>query len=462
MNGNNIPIMDKGQTVDLSKNAKQIQMYNLIMAEVEAMLSGKPEIASGFRVFFFGGAIRGGKTYLKLAVLVMLAKMFPRSRWHVIRESGTSLTSTTIPSMEKILRFSNVKWKRGAGDRYVEFPNGSRIFFWSEGYNQDKELNRFKGLETNGILFEQLEELQYETFQKGLERTGSWYVEPMPPAFVFATFNPTWGWLKEKVYDKAMMQELPDGWVYVNALPDDNPFVTEDQWKSWDMLDEEFRNMFIKGIWDIKLEGIFFHAFSRGEMVKQMEIPDDADIFLSFDFNVDPMTCTLWATDRITYAHAFKEYRIPNSDTYELCRQITEDFHYLLDYCYVTGDASGRNRMAGTKGAVNHYQIINTELALNMNQFMVPNANPEITDSRVFCNSLIQGIEFTVDPSCKYLIRDLQFTEIIRNNKGKVEIKKNGANKYAGCDNTEMTHLSDTARYFMHVAFHDWLQIPKS
>ena len=55
---------------------------------------------------------------------------------------------------------------------------------------QDPELKSFLGLETNGVFIEQGEEASPELWQKAIERAGSWYIDPMPPAFVFLTSNP--------------------------------------------------------------------------------------------------------------------------------------------------------------------------------------------------------------------------------------------------------------------------------
>lgn len=42
---------------------------------------------------------------------------------------------------------------------------------------------KFLGLETNGVLLEQTEELSLKLFEKALERTGSWYIPKMLKGF---------------------------------------------------------------------------------------------------------------------------------------------------------------------------------------------------------------------------------------------------------------------------------------
>lgn len=449
--------MSNPATVDLTKNEKQITFYNAVMRELS-------KDAEGLRNFFYGGAIRGGKTYLCLTILVILSRIYAGSRWYVIRESGVSLNATTIPSIKKILKYSQVKWSNKAGDRFVEFPNGSRIYFMAENYANDKELDRFKGLEANGFLLEQLEELQEATYFKCLERSGSWYdCDPMPPPFNFYTFNPTFTWVKKKIYDVYKKGELRKPFYFLEASPRDNPFVTAEQWKQWDLLDDISKAMFIEGMWEVPVDGVYFHEFRSAKHIRPTQFVKTMDLWLSFDFNVDPMTCVVAQTDEQSWVRFIKEYRIANSDTYEMCDRIISDFGELNPYYQITGDASGMNRSSATIGHINHYDIIKEKLGISLSQIKVLSANPGISESRSFCNSIMKSItEFSVDPAMEFTIMDLRFTETGVDTKGHMSIKKTGMNKYAGLDNSQMTHLGDAVRYLLHAILNDWIIMPRS
>ena len=57
-----------------------------------------------FNFILYGGAIRGGKSYWGLITLLMLCRVFPGSRWCVIRQDSERIRSTTIPTFSKILK----------------------------------------------------------------------------------------------------------------------------------------------------------------------------------------------------------------------------------------------------------------------------------------------------------------------------------------------------------------------
>ncbi len=459
--------------LDLTRNPKQIQIFNDVMMQCQhhaTIEEGKkngeyPEEyddPNSIQFWFYGGAIRGGKTFVTLGLLVILCRMYSGSRWHVIRKSMTDLYATSIPSLEKIIKGSSVKWSRSPNNYFCEFASGSRIYFISENYNQDKDGDKFKGLETNGIVFEQLEELQEKTYQIAISRIGSWYdTTPKCPAFAFATFNPTYNWVKKKIHDKFVKSPPKPPFYYLQALPDDNPFVTADQRRAWEQLDEQDYNRYIKGSWDVKIEGTFLSSF-KNHHIGNAGITQHSALWFSFDFNVDPMTCTVWQTDGATWAKCLMEYRIPDSDTYTLCKMIRDDWD-LTGEVYVTGDAAGSARNPAIRHQLNHYDVIREELGLRKSQFKVPKINPLISQSRMFCNAVLKSLpELIIDDTCKYLIEDCRFVQVHLNAEGNVAIKKTGMNKFANIDNRQLGHLLDTMRYFLHVALSDFVNVPKS
>ncbi|WP_323162251.1 hypothetical protein, partial [Pseudomonas fluorescens] len=90
----------------------------------------------------------------------------------LVRSTLQTLKLNTIPSFVKICPTNFVK-KYNQDTQTVTFQNYSQIIFLGENYADDKELNRFKGLEVNGFLLEEINELQQKTFYKCIERAGS-------------------------------------------------------------------------------------------------------------------------------------------------------------------------------------------------------------------------------------------------------------------------------------------------
>lgn len=431
-------------------NAKQDEFFDEVMMACSIdPKTKKPK--SKKRRFAYGGAIRGGKTSVCLVTLYILAKMYPQSRWHVIRDSFTVLEQTTIPSMEKFVPVSSKsvrKYNRSSSNFYVELTNGSRIFFVSESFYSDPDLTWMLGLETNGIFLEQAEGLQEVTWNKALERVGSWYIDPMPPGIILTTFNPTLMWPKQKFYEPSETGSLPADTIYINALPSDNPMVTEDQWSAWDTMDDISRARFIDGNWSaFAVNKPFVYAFSDVKNICGTAKPrKDLPLWLSFDFNRDPITCLVCqhADDR-SWDRVIREFRIANSDIYELCDQILAA--YPGYYFQVTGDASGFNGSAMVPENQNFYIIIKKKLGLSDTQMKVPSENPRIKNNRILVNSVVQRHRnHKVSKDCKFLLLDIKFVEV--DEKGEINKKKD----------KHKTHLLDCYRYYLNVVYPDWIK----
>lgn len=208
----------------------------------EAVFSGM------YKFLLFGGAIRGGKTFIALAIAFVLCKIFPGSRWAIVRKSYSALRRNTIPAFNK-LRPTNFVGPLNFSDWTATCTNGSKILFMAESIKEDPELNAFRGLEVNGFIPEEMNELQQVTFYKMVERAGSWVIPPerkivpevnergiktgrlvevlskprQPPSLIMGTCNPTQNWVKDLFYDPWVEGTLKAPYYYLPSLPRDNP-----------------------------------------------------------------------------------------------------------------------------------------------------------------------------------------------------------------------------------------------
>lgn len=442
--------MPKDVDVFQFKNQKQCEFHDTVMNAVARK--------NDYRYLFYGGAVRGGKTFVCLYIFMTLARTFPRSRWHIFRSSFPELEDTTIPSMEKLIgsEGKDFVWKKKSSNYHILFENGSKIFFKSENLSLDPDLNWMLGLETNGIFLEQMEGLSEKLFQRAIERAGSWYIPNMPPPLILGTFNPTNTWVKKKVYDRAIRNELPADWYYKEALPDDNPFVTADQWKNWNNLDEISYNQLIKGIWKFLTDAkLFAYSFNSDIHVINIETPEGKAFMtpkktiplkIIFDFNVDPITAIVAQNDGIVWGKVYAEYRLRVSDIFELTERIRNDWAGY--YIVVTGDASGRARSALTKGNRSYVDTIKTELKLSPRQIQFPSKNPSVHNTRILLNSLFKRHgKFWISSACQFLIDDLQ--TVLVDHLGDIDKQKD----------KKKTHLLDNLRYFAWNYFRRFVQI---
>lgn len=435
-------------TADLTRNPKQLRFFNTC---IEAAHGLNP-----FRFLFYGGSIRGGKTFACMVTLIILCKVFPGSKWYVLRKDFARIKETTLPTIEKILKGSrDWKWNKDASNYYVEhIPTGSRIFFAGEDFARDPKLMWMLGLECNGFVLEQIEELQEFTLNMCMSRAGSWILEKMPAPLIMATFNPSQTWVKTKIYDKWRDGTLDPDYYFEEALATDNPFNTQEQWDMWKRMPDAMISQFVDANWEFeKPPNVFAYAFNDKPAIlganglriggghhRSVHYNSDYPLYLSFDFNVEPITCLAAQHQWLEWVHVVKEYRLLPSDIWALTDHIISNVPEA--FFITTGDASGNNRSALMRDNKTYWQIIKDQLHLGPAQLKVPEANPFIRNTRVLCNSLLQKHpEYYVNTdACPHLTIDLNSVEY-KNKK-----LDEGPDKRKG-------HLLDGWRYY-HWTFH--------
>lgn len=402
----------------------------------------------GFRYFFYGGAIRGGKSYVVLFILHLLSLKYPGSKWAVIRDDLPNLKKTTIPSFLKMLgKFKNFHGKMTYGSPHIyKYNNGSEIQFIPESINQDPELDDFLGLECNGFFLEQIEGLSRKMFDMAKQRTGSLYLDNMPPGLIFSTFNPTKRWIKQEIYEKYIKGKLEKPYYYLPALPEDNPHVTEDQWNAWKEMDNRSYKQMIESDWSITeiTDNQFYYAFNKDKHVSKEKIPYQSNfpIWQYHDFNVNPIVALIVQVDPYKkWMRVLKEYVEANSSTYDVAERILKDYPTAIKY--VDGDRTGWGRKTSSKGLVSDYEIIRNVERLNWSQIKtLKTTNPEHQITRSIGNNAFEKLDILIDASCTTLINDIETAQA--NDDGK--LVKDG--------NTENgKHAIDCLRYAFNTHF---------
>jgi PBSX family phage terminase large subunit len=215
-------------------------------------------------------------------------------------------------------------------------------------------------------------------------------------------------------------------------------------------LDPYYYTVFTLGLWgNRKVDDPFCYCFDRGKHVGKTEPQRALELYLSFDFNVNPITCGVYqhAQNKIWGINSLK---LENSNIYLLCDKVIELYPGFM--IIVNGDATGKNTSALVQDGINYYTVIKNKLNLSINQLKVPTVNPPIEENRTLVNAVFHNMEVVFDEfNCKSLIFDCQNVSV--NDLGKID-KGDRSNPKKRAD-----HL-DNWRYYCNSNHKGILRIP--
>lgn len=249
-----------------------------------------------------------------------------------------------------------------------------------------------------------------------------------------------------RTFFKELFAKDDTSWSSFNLSTYDNPHISHEEVDHLrEQLDElTFRCEILAEDVDLA-NNPFAYAFDEAKHVTSVNFDQLHHLYLSFDFNVDPITCI--AVQHINGCiNVVQEFALRNSDIYQLCDSIIAAFPKAS--FIVTGDATGANRSALTSGNTGYYDVVSTRLHLGRAQMRQPSVNPSIRDTRVLVNSLLQNYAVRIDSSCKGLITDLKYVEVDEDG----DIIKDRSTDLRKAD------LLDCWRYYCHSFHRDWIR----
>lgn len=178
----------------------------------------------------YGGAGGGGKSWLGCEWLMQCAYYLPGTRWFAGRNNLKDSRLSISVTFEKVARWHGFTAYRTTNDG-ITFDNGSEIIFLDLTYYPYKDplYERFGSLEFTGGWIEEAGQVHHLAFDVLKTRIGRHLNDVYRvPGKILITCNPKKNWLYTTFYRPWKEHRLEEGYAFVRALVQDNPYATED------------------------------------------------------------------------------------------------------------------------------------------------------------------------------------------------------------------------------------------
>lgn len=182
---------------------------------------------------------------------------------------------------------------------------------------------------------------------------------------------------------------------------------------------------------------LWLFAFDRAKHCAPTTYNNAQPLYVSFDFNRDPITASLWQHYN-GFIYGIDTIRLQNATTRMVCQELER--RYPNAFLIITGDCAGKGRT--TMSLLNNYDEIKAYFRLSRSQMQYDGSNPRLADSRYFMNSIFEKANIQIDPErCKPLIFDFENVMSDEENRPVKSSRENAA---------QQSDFLDNARYYFH------------
>lgn len=383
---------------------------------------------------------RFGKTTLSQELSIQpMIDGFPVGLWFPTYKDLDDVWNELNDTLYRIISKSNLQLKQ------IKLITGGKIDMWSLDDPDSGRGRKYK----RAIIDEAEKSKHLEQAWKGTIRPtltdyqgDAWFLST--PRFGDTYFKS----LSNLKYDKNFSHE----WMSWRFTTYDNPFMNPDEINAAKATLDPFYFNCEYLAEDVDLAALrWAFAYDRQKHVGKCSINFEYPVYLSFDFNRNPICCSIIqhydSTIFIPYC-----IKLANSNIYSLCDYILSGIPGMhIALFIITGDATGRASNAMVKDQLNYYIIIKQKLNLSDGQLKVPTINPRLEDNQVLVNSLLSNYNWVIDEdNAKGVIYDMENCRVLPDG---------GIDKSDRKDPTKQNDAIDTIRYFANSEFSWFLKL---
>ena len=354
------------------------------------------------------GGYGSGKTFAGALLGILLALKFPGIVGLVGAQTYTLVRDTTLKTYFEHLESMGFVEKQDFtwvnAEQKLVFFNGSEILF-----RHFDEPHKLKSLNLGFVEIEEMSDIPFETFKVLLARMRQ-KVKPNWKNFTYRIFGHTNPEMQKGWLYKTFCEYPPLNYRLISAPTTQNIYLPDGFCEELKHLyDKSYYEMFVLGKTGDYNSNLVVKDFTD-ENVKEIKYQPDMDLYISCDFNVDPMAWVLAhrTEDKVFY---FDELVLENTTTAKTCEEFYRKYPHHKGKIIVNGDASGDNRSCTSE--YTNYVIIKKKLQSfgYEVEIKIKGFNPPIKNRIAAFNAKVRNangdIGLYISPKCEKLLYNI-------------------------------------------------------
>lgn len=350
-----------------------------------------------YKYILYGGAAGGGKSFLGCFWLLCMGEAYPGTRYFIGREELKRIRQSTLITWHKVcseLKYTN--YTVNFQDNYIQLSNGSRIDLLDLQYQpRDPMYERFGSIEYTSGWIEEGGEINFGAYDTLRTRVGRHLNDKfniLPKILI--TCNPKKNWIYTEFYKPFKTGNLPEDHIFIKALVQDNPHLTEDYINNLkNTKDKAKRERLLYGNFEYDDDPAQLIDYdSATDYFTNQHILPEGKKYITADIarkGKDKTIVRVWHGWRVIERHEMEVSKVTESA--ELIRNLATKHSTPMSRTVVDEDGVGGGVMdiLNCEGFVNNSKPLNGENYTNLKSQCSFNMAQKIVDKEVYeiCNS---------------------------------------------------------------------------
>lgn len=342
---------------------------------------------------FIAGVATGKTEGIAFFILRMIAE-YPDTDGLLVSNTNSQLINSTLSSLTSVLDRLNIPYQTSLGVRKHIVILGRKILLYSL-----EKPDTIRGITVGWIVADELainkSKYAYDVIKTRMRC-------PKGPLFFRAcTTKNGYNWF----YDLYASPTRKNNFRVIEAQTKENIFLPPqflddllDDYGSVDspMYKQEVLNEYVN-----LTEGSVYYSFDRDSHVKKVKLDKKKHIYLGVDFNIDMLNAIyVQYSNNIFYVSGELHHEESGANTFLLADKLIEDL-FDCPYRSVVPDSTGKARKSSS--VKSDHQIL-ADAGFKMEHTL----NPAIRDRQNSVNRAFAQGRIVIDPSCKFLIKELE------------------------------------------------------
>ena len=203
----------------------------------------------------YGGAAGGGKSFIGCAWIILLCIKYPKTRYLIGRSKLDTLKKTTLNTFFEVCSLYNIKsgqhYNFNGSTNIITFFNGSEVILKDLFlYPSDRNFDSLGSLEITGAFIDECNQITEKAKNIVASRIRYKLDEYNIIPKMFLSCNPAKNWVYTEYYRPSKTNTLPPYKKFIQALVDDNKFVSKHYKGQLEKLDRLSKERLLYGNWE--------------------------------------------------------------------------------------------------------------------------------------------------------------------------------------------------------------------